>query len=297
MLPVKSYLVLILLWCFLHAENAVKADPDFICSGLDYYGTTAVKIGDYLQLEFLEIGGIVEVRDEKYFNRKFFPNHNWRGFFYLAGNIPIQEVTGRKVFITLGVEHESAHPTMGIKKSPTNYCEALYDDVYRNINLNSLLVRYNRVHLIGKNGFSGRLDYQLYLLANNTPELPGNTSSAGNGLSLGLEYRRTLSEPVSVYCSLFDRFIFNGHKKKKDWIYFNEGDTVVLRETTYSIIKEVNTLSAKTGLLLHWNKIKRNIDIHVGVLYGNIFGFVDSRDKRLQFSGGIRIYRQDLYAP
>jgi len=294
MIPVKSFLVLLLTWCFIPAENAVKADPDLICSGLDYFGATAVKIGDYLQIKYLEMGGIVEVRDEKCFNCKFLPNHNWRGFFFIAGNVIIQDLPERKLFISLGYEHESAHPTMGIKKSPVNAFEALYDDIYRNINFNSLLIRYNQLHLIGQNVLSGRFDFQFYFNANNTPELPGNTSSVGHGLSLGLEYRRNINKLISVYLSAFDRFIFNGKKEKKDWIYYNNGNSVTLRETTYPIIKEVNTITAKTGLLLHWNKIKRNIDVYFGVLYGNVFGFVDSRDKRLRISGGIRIYRQDM---
>jgi hypothetical protein len=65
MIPVKYFLVLLLTWSFIQAENAVKADPDFICSGLDYFGATAVKIGDCLRLKFLETGGFVDSRDKR----------------------------------------------------------------------------------------------------------------------------------------------------------------------------------------------------------------------------------------
>ncbi len=183
---------------------------------------------------------------------------------------------------------------MGIKKASTNAFEKIYDDNYRNINLNSLVTRYNRINLFGQNCISGKFDYQFYFKANNTPELIGNTSSVGHGLSLGLEYIRNVNDLVSVYISAFDRYIFRGRKKTTGPVYFGKDATFEQRKATYPIINEVNTITGKTGLLLHWNKIKRNIDIYCNILYGNIFGFVDSRDKRLRVSGGICIYKQDI---
>lgn len=283
---VKTTLVIILLVCgILFAENSVKADPDYTFTGFEYARITIVKIGDYLNLKYLQSGGFIEVRDEECFNYKLIPNHNWRGYFFLYSNIITKNNPEKKVLLNIGYEHESAHPTMGIKKSTTNPYEKIYDDQYRNINLNSLLLRYNRISFFGQNTFSIKFDYQFYFSSNNTPELTGNPYTISHGLSLGMEYTRRINELIDIYISAFDRYIFKGRKDCKDNIY--KGDSVV--NISYPIINEVNTVTAKTGLLFNMNKIKRQAEVYFSILYGNIFGFVDSRDKRFRLSGGVCI--------
>lgn len=281
----NTIIALLLVSLHLHAENAIKADPDYTFTGFEFAGVTIVKLGDFVKLKFLETGGFIEVRDEKHFNTKFAPNHNWRGFFFLHSTIATRDNPDKKILLNIGYEHESAHPTMGIKKSTTDPYIKLYDGQYRVVDLNSLLIRYNRMHFFNQNILSLKFDYQFYFYSKNTPEITNKTRSINNGLSLGLEYTRTINDYLSFYIATFDRYIFKGRKKITGDIY-KGNDTLHI---AYPIINEVNTISAKTGVALNLSKIKRQVEIYCSVLYGNIFGFVDSREKRLRVAGGICI--------
>ncbi len=284
-------LILVLSSFLIYADTAIKADPDHVCSGVEYSGKAAVKIGDYLAMKHLQTGGFIEVRNENNFNTKFFPNHNWRGHFFLYASFFTEHTEGRQIYISAGFKHESAHPTMGIRNSKSDAYTKIYDDVFRNINLNSLLVRYNRERVFEHACLAAIADYQLYFFSNNTPELPGNTSAISNGLSFGLEYTRALSGPINFYVSLFDRYIFESKKHETDSIYFGNGADCVKREASWPVINEVNTLTAKTGLMIQLEKINRQVEVYCRVLYGNIFGFVDSRDKRFRVAGGVCVSR------
>lgn len=280
-----AIVVLLLLIVSVSAENTAKADPDYTFTGFEYAGATVVKLGDYVRLKFLETGGFIEVRDEKHFNTKFAPNHNWRGFFFLHGAFATTDNPNKKIFLNIGYEHESAHPTMGIQKETTDPYIKLYDGQYRVIDLNSILLRYNRIQLLNQNTFSVKFDYQFYFYTKNTPELTKSTRSISNGLSLGLEYNRAVNDYLNFYISAFDRYIFKGKEKASGDIFIGN-DTLY---KAYPIINEVNTITGKTGVALNLDKIKRRIEIYFSVLYGNIFGFVDSREKRLKIAGGICI--------
>ncbi len=285
------FIILFFLYFRLYAENAVKADPDFTFTGYEYAGVSIMKIGDCLDLRLLQTGGFIEVRDEKRFNRRFTPTHNWRGYFFLYSRIFTRDIEQKMVFFNIGYEHESAHATMGIQENTTDAYEKIYDGQYRKIDLNSLLIRYNRIIFFGRNFLSTKFDYQFYFISKNTPELTGKALSVGNGLSLGLEFTRDITDLISAYISVFDRYIFKGKKKASGDIYCGSGDDFKTIEKSYPIINEINSVSAKTGISLDLSKINRKIDVYFSILYGNIFGFVDSRDKRLRFSGGLCIWR------
>lgn len=283
----NKYMIILLLVlnADLSAENTTKADPDYTFTGFEFAGTTIVKLGDYVKLKFLEMGGFIEVRDEKYFNTKFAPNHNWRGFFFLHAAIATTDNPNKQIFLNIGYEHESAHPTMGIQKETNDPYIKLYDGQYRVIDLNSILLRYNRIKLLNQNIFSVKFDYQFYFYTKNTPELTNKTRTISNGLSLGLEYNRAINNYLSFYISTFDRYIFRGKKKVPGHIYVGN-DTLYIQ---YPVINELNTIAGKTGASLILSKIKRRIELYFSLLYGNIFGFVDSREKRLRLAGGICI--------
>lgn len=281
----NTIIALLLVSLHLHAGNSTKADPDYTFTGFEFTGTTVVKVGDYVKFKYLKAGGFIEVRDEKYFNTKFAPNHNWRGFFFLHSTITTKDNPDKKIFLNIGYEHESAHPTMGIKKSTTDPYIKLYDGQYRVIDLNSLLLRYNRKQFFKQSIFSIKFDYQFYFYSKNTPELTNKTRSVSNGLSLGMEYTRSINENLSIYASVFDRYIFMGRKEITGDIY-KGNDTLHI---AYPIINEINTISAKTGVAFNLSKIKRQVEVYCSILYGNIFGFVDSREKRLRVAGGICI--------
>ena len=202
--------VMLLLTAIVSAENTTKADPDYTFTGFEFAGATIVKLGDYVKLKFLEMGGFIEVRDEKHFNTKFAPNHNWRGFFFLHGAIATTDNPDKKIFLNIGYEHESAHPTMGIKKETTDPYIKIYDGQYRVIDLNSILLRYNRIQLLNQTSLAIKFDYQFYFYTKNTPELTKSTRSISNGLSLGLEYSRPINDYLNFYISAFDHYILKG---------------------------------------------------------------------------------------
>jgi|GEM_PF-1044211 len=282
----RFFLVILLLWPFtICAENAVHADPDNVFTGFEYAGASAVKLGDCLFLKLLQTGGFIEVRDETHFNTKIAPTHNWRGYFFLYANIITRNSPEKITGLNIGYEHESAHPTMGIKRETNDPYIKIYDSQYRSIDLNSLLVRYNRKHLWEQNTVSLKLDYQFHFYSKNTPEIVDSSRAMSNGISLGIEYSRSVKEYLTVYVSVFDRYIFKGKKHDADYLYKGM-DTVY---TSYPIINEVNTISGKTGLLFDLKKLNRYFEIYFSTLYGNIFGFVDSREKQLRISGGICI--------
>ena len=283
----NTIVVLLLLSLNVYADNPTKADPDYTFTGFEFAGATVVKLGDFVKFKFLETGGFIEVRDEKHFNTKFAPNHNWRGFFFLHSTLTTKDNPDKKIFLNIGYEHESAHPTMGIQpsKTTTDPYVKLYDGQYRVVDLNSLLIRYNRMHFLNQNILSLKFDYQFYFYSKNTPELTNETRSISNGLSLGLEYTRTINDYLNFSIAAFDRYIFKGRKKINGDIY-KGNDTLNI---AYPVINEVNTISGKTGVALNLSKIKRQVEIYFSMLYGNIFGFVDSREKRLRVAGGICI--------
>jgi hypothetical protein len=272
------------------SQITVKADPDDINSGIEYNGTAQVKIGDYFQFKYFTAGGFAEIRNEKRFNNKILPNHNWRGYLCAYGHYYTTNKPEKSVGIMLGFEHESAHPTMGIKEQTSNPYNMIYDDSYRTMALNSVICRYSRVSVLNQSVIRFMADYQFYFLSKNTPELSGDELTTGNGICGGIEYVRTFTGKLSGYASLFDRYILGGKKTITGQIYVNDTSGVIVQTTMdYPIMNALNSLSMKVGVMYTFEKINRSIDIYYGMLYGNIFGFVDSRDERWKIAGGLSI--------
>jgi hypothetical protein len=55
----------------------------------------------------------------------------------------------------------------------------------------------------------------------------------------------------------------------------------------YPIINHVNTIVLKTGFFILFNESRREAGLYGKALYGNPYGFVDSRDTRFVISFGI----------
>ena len=275
---------------FTQSVFANFADPDSISMGYEYYGSPAVKAGDYVEYHGCRLGGFIETRNEDRFEQGPLPNHNWRGFGFLRYNHLLYKGEMNSLNIVTGAEHESAHPTGGFHENNDEAYEMIYDGLYRNINLNSIMLGFSGI-TVGRVRFRYNADYRLYVYSRNTPELHDNTLTHGHGFSGGLELYVGILPTVDLYLSLFDRYIFKGDKHRPGWIYYDEGGAAVKRYESYPIINEVNTFVLKTGILIHRTDGKRTLSIYGKMLYGNIYGFVDSRDERLRFSVGMEITR------
>jgi len=82
-------------------------------------GSVQARVGDQLRFSRFSLRAFIEARNEQRFNQSLLPNHNWRGF--VATSLYLPAISFKKHTIVLpqiGIEHESAHPTMGIKEKP-----------------------------------------------------------------------------------------------------------------------------------------------------------------------------------
>ncbi len=294
----KLFFHLILISSFLivgisNAEGRyqILADPDLVGFNYEYYGAPSIKAGDFLNFSFFSFGGFFEARNEKRFTQAPLPNHNWRGFFFLSGKFPVLNTDIQKLNIFSGFEHESAHPSQGFWENNDSAYEMIYDNQYRNIHLNSLFIRTaHHFQITSSVELKYILDYQFYAFAKNTPELHNSDLGFSNGFSIGVELQWQMPYSLIWYFSLFDRIILEGWQKREDLIYINSVAGPVTQSMKYPIINSVNTFSCKTGIIYNLKSINRLTGIYIKVLYGNIFGLVDSRENRFIISGGIELF-------
>jgi len=297
-LPQKKFsivfLAMIVLIMGIHSAQAqsssLHADPDHIATGFEFRGSPAVRVGDRVQIGPFEAGGMVEVRNEERFNQEALPNHNWRGFAFACFNRDLYGGDFFRASMAAGYEHESAHPTGGLGWDGDSAHEAIYDGAYRNINLNSLMVR-----LASEAGRRCALrlsaDYQYYFLGRNTPELPGDGLGRSHGLSGGLELSLPVAGGVDVFVSAFGRRIFQGPDNETGEVYVERDGEVRKSTVSYPLINGVSTVSARCGVSAENLVPHGTVSVYCGILHGNIFGFVDSRERRTVYSIGVEIAR------
>ncbi len=271
-------------------ETRVKADPDFVSSGISWCGTGQVKLGDVLKIKGFRAGGMVVVRNEETFNQGWLPNHNWRGFLYMEYRFREGFLKKKGLSIGLGLEHESAHPTMGIREDLENQYQGIYDGSYRRCMLNSAVISASKNWDISSVSAEIMGEYQFYLYSKNTPELLNLTPGYSNGISLGAEVTKSFKK-TRVYISVFDRYVFQGWEDESGEVHKSSDMGIVEDTISYPVINHVNTLTLKTGYEIHVADGARLIGIYASILYGNIFGFVDSRDSRCVFRIGVQISR------
>ncbi len=286
---IQLTVLMVLLLCgdMAHAST-LSADPDHIATGIEYHGTPSVRIGDDLQFGLFVLGGMIEVRNEERFNQGLFPNHNWRGFFFAGFDCPLFTGGTSSGIITTRFEHESAHPTMGFNEPTDDPYQMIYDGTYRNIDLNSFMLRYSHT-ISGSCILRLTCDLRFYFLSRNTPELPYTDKGWSEGISGGAEFTAPLAGPCDFFVSVFDRYIFRGGKEFRGDVYFSEGGVPVQKNVSYPVINSVNTVSLKSGVTLHDDDPGVKLSVYLSVLCGNIYGFVDSRDNRTQYAAGIEI--------
>jgi len=273
---------------FLTAADTVLSDPDHISTGFEYRGTADIRIGDTFGSDSLTFGGMAEIRNESRFNQGILPNHNWRGFVFICSDYSLSDKKDL-LELTYGFEHESAHPTMGLNDGNIRAYDKIYDSTYRNINLNSLMLRLSST---SGSGYALTLtgDIQFYFKSRNTPELPVNNLTWSEGISGGFEFKYPLDDKRCFFISGFDRYIFQSREKTSGNIYYNTTSGVTSRYEEYPVINNTNTVSAKTGFIFSSIIPGRKVSIYCGIIYGGIYGFVDSREKRTVYSCGIEIF-------
>jgi len=275
----------------LQGRNLITADPDLVGFNYEYSGAPSIRAGDFFTLFDVSFGGFFESRNEKRFTQAPLPNHNWRGFFFISYMFHLLEKDSHTLNLSPGFEHESAHPSQGFWENNTKAYEMIYDNQYRNIHLNSLFLKSSYTFKVSqKIEISAMLDYQLYGFSKNTPELHKDDLGFSNGFSGGLEIKYRLPRGFTWYLSVFDRIILKGWQERNDTVYIDAPGGPVAVPMHYPIINQVNTITIKTGIDYKINVINRRAGVYCRLLYGNIFGLVDSRENRLVIAGGIELH-------
>jgi hypothetical protein len=269
---------------------SLRADPDFIATGFEWRGVPDVRLGDTIKFSSFSFGGMIDIRNEERFNQDLFPNHNWRGFVFAHYEYQLFSRDNNSGSLTGGFEHESAHPTMGFIEPTDDPHQMIYDNVYRNINLNSALLRYSHSY---KKSYTLNFtcDLQFYFISRNTPELPYTDSGFSEGISGGAEILIPVSGSSEFFVSIFDRYIFRGDTESRRDVYFSEGGSVVQKNVLYPVINSVNTITMKTGITIHEAVPDGKVSLYYSILYGNISGLVDSRENRLQHAIGVEFFQ------
>lgn len=268
----------------------IHADPDVMGSGAEYHGTLQLKAGDRFSIGWFTVGGFVEVRNEERFNQGVFPNHNWRGF--ISGNIawPIIHHTQGALFLFTGLEHESAHATMGIVEHTENPYAMIYDHQYRKCLLNALPVGAELVMYDARQQLLLRGSCAWYFLSKNTPELTGLETANSGGITLGGEYRKRAARYLSWFVSIHNRYVFSGAKEALGTVYVRDDADISPQQSDYPVLRGSNTFSATAGVAVPLFKARKSVDLYVRYLYGNIYGYIDSREKRSVLSVGCIVW-------
>lgn len=292
-----KYHSFVLLLCVLlnnlYGDNTVYSDPDYIRTMMEWTSEAVpvISIGDDIEYRRFLIGGMVEVRNERRFNQEIFPNHNWRGIGKFQALLLKHQRKDWQFSIYSDLRHESAHPTMGIVENTVKACEMIYDHNYRRMILNALSVGSSIIRSKAKDLFTFQGYFHFFFLSKNTPELTGSKLGEGFGISAGSQWQHTINNaPLDFYISLYGRHIFNSKKRAQGKLYSGEGSELIETVVLYPVIHHVNTISIQSGLLHQFGKKGRKAGVFLKYLYGNPFGFIDSRDKRSIASMGFEFY-------
>lgn len=291
--PVKVFISVLVFLGLAYCRNILYADPDFIRSAIAAASekTPQLNIGQHVCWKRICLGGMVEIRNESRFNQKIFPNHNWRGTAIIDYLILSHETATKQVNSYLNLFHESAHPTMGIFEETENAYELIYDHKYRTMVLNSInwAASYRQDLLSGL--FLTQIGVNIYLLSKNTPELTGKKLTHGYGFNGGFQWEYPFLKKNRIYLSFFNRVIFKGKVKSEGNIYFGSGKHLAEKTVKYPVINKTYTLSLKSGV----NRLIGSTDMKLGIfthfIYGNPYGFIDSRDKRSVLRVGVEVFQ------
>jgi len=262
------------------AYEQIAADPELIASGAEFGRTHSVRAGDRFTVGGFDIGGFVETRNEPQFNQGVLPNHNWRGFVSALYSFPIIRDMQFSTILFTGIEHESSHATMGIVEETRDPYAMIYDHKYRKHSINGIQFGAQLVMFDQVNRLALQARGILYFCSKNTPELPGLDLTQSGGMSLGGVYRHLFGRRIGCFVSAHGRLIFRGSAERSEEVYVEDGDGMALRRLSYPIMNRIGTVNLQAGLTMPLFEARRFFDVYVKYLYGNIYGYVDSRDKR-----------------
>jgi hypothetical protein len=289
----RSYLFLLASFCLgynSHSINQIEANPEFISSGIEFSKTASMRIGDQYFIKNFRFGGIIEVRNEERFNKGIFPNHNWRGFALTEYSIVNQK---QFLAIDLGLQHQSAHPTMGIVTHPESEYEYIYDSKFRRFSMNSITLSFSKNHQFGKFSFLWKLKPLYFFYSTNTPEIDASTHSE----SIGADFGTTINYKIN-HSSLFASCYLNTQVTSDDMKngnrWFTSGDSVASERVDSPVIQSAPTFNSRAGWALPvFNNIS-TMNIYTQFRFGHPRGFADSRESRSDISIGILLYKNNL---
>ena len=286
--PIYLFLAVLVFSLAAYSYTEIMADPDYFSSGISLTteGIPSINIGDILRFHYFSVGGMFEARNEKRFNQDILPNHNWRGVGTIEIPLPLFHPEASHLSFSAGISHESAHPTMGIQEPTEKAYELIYDGVYRRMILNSADIAGTFLSSNPGNRFFAGLRYNFYFLSKNTPELAGSTLGLSNGFSVGAEDHFLFKTNMDFYISIIDRIILKSNATDHGYVFEGNDNALSAVERNYPVIARVNTIVFKTGILFSFRGL-REVGPYCRLLYGNSYGFIDSRDNRLVVSFGI----------
>lgn len=290
---VKISIITLIFFRLTYCRNHLYADPDFVRSAIAFTTekTPVINIGQCIYWKRIRLGGMVEIRNESRFNQKIFPNHNWRGTGIIDCLLLTHEIKKKLINLFFSLFHESAHPTMGISENTDNAYELIYDHKYRTMMLNSFncVGSYQQELLSGH--FYTQIRYDFYFLSKNTPELNGKTLTHGHGFCIGLQWKHLLMKKAEMYMSIFNRLIFKSKNRVEGNLYRGNGEQLISKLVVYPVINNTYTLSLKIGLNRSFAESDMTLGIFTNFIYGNPYGFIDSRDKRLLLRIGMEVFQ------
>ncbi|MBN1308964.1 MAG: hypothetical protein JXA18_13660, partial [Chitinispirillaceae bacterium] len=271
------------------AAEQIVADPNCIASGVEYSGTLQVKAGDRLTIEWFDVGGFIEARNEPRFNRGLLPNHAWRGVLASHVTCPLIREIQSSLSLYTGLEHESSHATMGIVEETRDPYAMIYDHQYRTSMLNALpfgaeLIMYDQINRLALRGGGA-----WYFLSKNTPELPGLEVGNSGGFTLGGSYAYLFGKHAACFASFHERFIFRGAAERTGDIYMAGDNDPVAQRRSYPVINRINSFTAQVGISLPLFESRRLFDVYLRYLYGHAYGYIDSREKRSIVAAGAMV--------
>lgn len=258
-----------------------EADPHLPRLEYSKFSLPHAKVGQDFWWQNFWLAGMVDLQNEPDFNQGFFPNHNWKGYastgYLYSMESPIQW--------GFGLEHQSAHATMGIVKEKEKLIDYLYDNSYRKYEFNTLSIDL----LWSVPGYKGiwkgthRILY--HVIGKNTPELSGLKTTQGWGFDSGIQGEIPLYPQIKLSLAGYYQGIFEGKEKTTTSIIIQKNSQFYDSLVTRPILAKTSTLVFATSAIYSLERLK--IGIFARFLRGYPLMYWDSRIKAKKQDFGV----------